>query len=149
MSRSLRHDLREDDGFDESEADSDDVQMALEQEELEVQREETSTPEFLQKGAAKAEEALFPEEGIVLNKQNGVAHKAGKDCKPACGTRLSEKNQETHLSPEAMIGMSLCWRRGCAPWQRANADPLEWLLFELDELQALNLESAVLGRRAR
>ena len=127
-------DLALDDGFDESEADSDDVEMALEQEELEVHREETAKPEFLKKGAAKAEDAAFPEGGIVLNKQNDTAHKAGKDCKPACGTRLSEKNQEMHLSPEAMQGMKLCWRLGCAPWQRRAADQQQQLPIDVDEL---------------
>ena len=135
-------DLALDDGFDESEAESDDVEMALEQEELEVQREETEKPEFLQKGAAEAEDAAFPADGIVLNKQNGTAHKAGKDCKPACGNRLSEKNQEMHMSPEAMQGMSLCWRLGCAPWQRATADQQQPLPIDVDEL-LLDLESVV------
>ena len=145
----LADDLAEGDGFDESDADSDDVEMAIEEEEKEMQREETSKPEFLEKGTATAEEAAFPEAGIILNRQNGVAHKANADCKPACGTKLSDKNQDMHLSPEALEGMSLCWRRGCAPWQRAAVDPLERLLIDLEEPVILSLESEVIRPQPR
>ena len=115
----MADDLIPDDAIIESDADSDDVEMALEQEEAEVQGEETTKTEFLQKGAATAEDADFPEDGVILNKLTGVAHKAGDDCRPACGTKLSDRNLEMHLSPEAMEGMTLCWRFGCAPWRRA------------------------------
>ena len=148
----LADDLKIDDGFDESDAYSDDVQMALEQEEREIQREETEKPEFLLKGTAKAEEAAFPEGGIILNKFTGVAHKACKECKPVCGTRLSEKNQEMHLSPEAMVGMSLCWRRGCAPWERAEPyqfDQLDQLFVDLTQPDPAGSFPEVFGLRAR
>ena len=114
----LADDLVPEEAILESEADSDDVAMALEQEETELQKEETAKAEFLQKGASKAEEAEFPKGGIILNKLTDVAHKAGEDCRPACGSRLSERNLEMHLSPEPMEGKGLCWRPGCAPWRR-------------------------------
>ena len=46
------------------------------------------------------------------------------------------------MSPEAMQGMSLCWRLGCAPWQRATADQQQPLPIDVDEL-LLDLESVV------
>ena len=109
-----------DDEDESSDDDDDDVEMALEEEEAETQREETSKPEFLEKGASRAEEAEFPIGGIILHKYSRVAHRSDDNCKPACGTRLAEKNAEMHLSPESLEGVDLCWRSGCAPWKKAT-----------------------------
>ena len=132
---------------DDSDDDDDDVEMALEEEEAEIQREESSTTEFLQKGASRAEEAEFPPGGIILHKYRNVAHRADGECRPACGTRLAEKNSEMHMSPEALEGAALCWRSGCAPWKKDSASCTNLIEELFDSGVRTDPPSGSLGKR--
>ena len=92
--------------------------MAAEDADEAISAESSHTVEYLVKGTDSGSDAAFPESGVTLHKFLGTCHRANEDFLPACGVRGSEFDYELHMSPEAIMDQTMCWRPGCAPWSR-------------------------------
>ena len=107
----------------DSEADSDaeQVQMCLEDEEVSVAKAE-STKAFLEKGLDNGSSAKFPEGGILINIITNTAHQLRDAHTTACGICAPATKFTFYYEQSAILGANLCWRSGCAKWERDDAD---------------------------
>jgi hypothetical protein len=85
---------------------------------------------FLQKGAARGDDATVPEAGIFFHRISLTAHMvhAADAQRSACGMKMSNLIYEFAEGPYALDGCALCWRPGCCQWV---AGPAEELLSEV------------------
>ena len=64
----------------------------------------------------------MPPEGVVVHKVYLTTHKSTEDAEAACGVSVSDISYFYTIDPKDLFGCKLCWRRGCAPWARADTE---------------------------
>ena len=100
----------------DDDSDCEQARMALESAE-DLVAEETLQQAFLEKGAT-AEDAKMPPSGIFVHLTHRTAHKAGSDGATACGVLVSDLSHEFLSGSDDFTHARLCWRCGCAPWEK-------------------------------
>ena len=72
----------------------------------------------LEKGVATGADAAFPEGGLLVNRVTERAHKLRDATCTACGIKATNQSYEFHYEESALSCLKLCWRAGCAPWEK-------------------------------
>jgi hypothetical protein len=114
-------DSSEDSSSSEDDSDGEHVQMAIEDEEV-VEAEAEAAKAFIEKGFGDGTDALFPEGGIFMNKVSGIVHMVKDPHTCACGMKADETRFEYYYEASAMVGRRLCWRSGCAKWEKEQVE---------------------------
>jgi hypothetical protein len=104
----------------DDDSDLEQARMALEGAE-ELATDESEQRSFLEKGA-NAENAKMPEAGLFVHRVHRTAHKAGLDGSTACGVLVSDLTHEFFSGSDDLSSVRLCWRSGCAPWEKESSD---------------------------
>jgi hypothetical protein len=104
----------------EDDSDGEKVTMALEEEEREEAVAE-SAKALLVKGVENGSQAIFPEGGVLINKITGVVHMMKDAHTCACGLNAIETRYEYHYEASAIYDKKLCWRPGCAKWEKDDS----------------------------
>ena len=94
--------------------------MVLEEEERE-EAETESAKAFLIKGVGNGSQAIFPEGGVLIHKFTGMVHMLKDAHTCACGLKAIETRYEFHYEASSIYDKPLCWRSGCARWEKDTA----------------------------
>jgi hypothetical protein len=97
------------------------VQMAIEDEET-VEVEAETAKAVNDKGFGVGTDAKFPEGGVLMNKVSRIVHMIKDAHTTACGTVAAETRFEYHYEASVMLGCRLCWRPGCAKWEKLQQE---------------------------
>jgi hypothetical protein len=120
----FEHKVTDSESSDEDSSDDSDEDGALAADEmLDAGEQVSADKKLVVRGIDDGSQAEFPDHGIVLNLITNVAHRArpdGKSC--SCGAKLSDLNSEFHYLQSDLMGRSLCWRSGCAPWHASSSN---------------------------
>jgi hypothetical protein len=101
----------------DDDSDGERVQMAIEDEEV-VEVEAESTRANTETGIRDGSDALFPEGGVFINKVSGIVHMVKDPYSCGCGTMADETRFEYFYEASSILGRRLCWRSGCAKWEK-------------------------------
>ena len=96
--------------------------MHLEEGDALIQEQEDQKV-FLEKGMASAEDAGMPAEGVLIHSVYRTVHRASEDCAARCGVTVNDRMFTYSLDVDELFGCRLCWRPGCAPWERTATVP--------------------------
>ena len=105
----------------EDDSDGEMVQMAIEDEET-VEVEAETAKAVNDKGFGVGTDAKFPEGGVLMNKVSRIVHMIKDAHTTACGTVAAETRFEYHYEASIMLGCRLCWRPGCAKWEKLQQE---------------------------
>ena len=105
----------------ENGSDEEQVQMALEEEEVEIVKSD-SKQAYIEKGLQDGANAVFPEGGIVVNVFTNVAHMVRDQEFTACGICTPDTKFSFYYEQTSLADKFLCWRSGCAKWMKTEDD---------------------------
>ena len=95
--------------------------MAIEDEEF-VEIEAESAKAITEKGFCDGTDAMFPDGGVFINKVSGIVHMVKDPYSCACGTLADETRFEYFYEASSILGRRLCWRSGCAKWEKPQVE---------------------------
>ena len=98
---------------------------------------------FVEKGFSLATDAAMPVEGVVIHNVYRTVHRATEDCGSCCGVKTNDISFSYTVDRDELEGCKLCWRSGCAPWERAPTEPAESEAAEVADVA--DVEAAVVA----